>query len=140
MSIKTKLKIKLNNYHPQLTSFNYHFMKEQNKFEELSDSVKTYLNTSYELTVLKATEKAANVGAETVSTILVVKIFSLAVLILTFAAAFYISDVMDKTYIGFLIVGGAYFIIALILVIGRNSILKKPLRNVIIKALFKQHS
>lgn len=114
-------------------------MTEQNKFEEVSDSIKTYLNTTYELNVLKATEKVANVGSETISALLILKILSLAVLILTFAAGFYIATVMEETYWGFLIVGGAYLIIALILLIGRNSLLKKPFRNIIIKALFKQH-
>jgi hypothetical protein len=114
-------------------------MTKQNKFEELNDNVKTYINTSYELTVLKATEKAANVGSETISAVLILKILSLAVLILTFAAAFYIASVMNEIYWGFLIVGGAYFIIALFLLTCRNRLLKKPFRNMIIKALFKQH-
>lgn len=114
-------------------------MTEQNKFEEISVSIKTYINTSYELTVLKATEKVANVGSETISALLILKTLSLAVVILTFAVAFYIASVMDETYWGFLIVGGAYFIIALFLFACRNSILKKPFRNIIIKTLFKQH-
>jgi hypothetical protein len=114
-------------------------MTEQNKFGELSDSVKAYVNTTYELIVLKATEKAANVGSESISVLLILKVFSFAILLLTFAAAFYIASVMDETYWGFLIVGGAYFVIALFLLLGRNSLLKKPFRNMIIKALFKQH-
>ena len=114
-------------------------MTEQNKFEELSSSVKTYINTTYELTVLKATEKISNVGAETISALLILKVISLSVLILSFAVAFYIASIMDEAYLGFLIVGGAYFIITLILLLGRNSLLKKPFRNIIVKALFKQH-
>ena len=114
-------------------------MTEQNKFEELSDCVKTYIDTAYELNILKATEKVSNVGSEATSTLLIVKFLSLAVLILSFSAAFYVASVMDKTYMGFLIVGGASFIITLVLLAGRNSILKKPFRNMIIKALFKQH-
>jgi hypothetical protein len=139
MSIKTKLKIKPINFHPQLTKFQSQFMTEQNKFGELSDSVKAYVNTTYELTVLKAIEKAANVGSEAISALLILKILSLAVFILTFAVAFYIASVMDGTYWGFLIVGGAYLVIALLLQAGRNSLLKKSFRNMIIKALFKQH-
>jgi hypothetical protein len=114
-------------------------MTEQHKFKELSDRIKTYIHTSYELAVLKTTEKAANVGSETISTLLILKIFSLAVLLLTFAAGFYIASVVGELYLGFLIVGGAYLIIALFLLVCRNSLLKKPFRNIIIKALFKQH-
>ncbi len=114
-------------------------MTQHNKFAELNDSIKAYVNTTYELTILKATEKAANVGSEAISTLLILKALSFAILLLTFAAAFYIASVLDETYLGFLIVGGAYFVITLFLLLGRNSLLKKPFRNIIIKALFKQH-
>lgn len=42
-------------------------MEEPTKFEELTESVKKYVNTRYELMVLQATEKASNIGAETIS-------------------------------------------------------------------------
>jgi hypothetical protein len=114
-------------------------MEEQNKIEELTDSVKKYVNTRYELMVLKATEKASNIGSELISAVLIVKIASLALLILSLALAFYISATLGDTFSGFLIVGGGYFIIMLILIGFRNSLLKKPFRNMIIKAMFKQH-
>jgi|JRYD01.1.fsa_nt_gb hypothetical protein len=114
-------------------------MEEQNKFEELTESIKTYVNTRYELMVLKATEKASNIGAESLSALLILKIASLSLLILSFAIAFYISSSMGDSYSGFIIVGGAYFVIMLILIGFRKSLLKKPFRNIIIKAMFKQH-
>ena len=114
-------------------------MEEQNKFEELTESIKKYINTRYELMVLKATEKASNVGAETLSALLIINIAFLTILILSLAIAFYISSSFGDSYSGFLIVGGAYFIIMLILIGFRKSLLKKPFRNIIIKAMFKQH-
>jgi len=114
-------------------------MEEQHKFEELTESFKRYINTHYELMVLKATEKVSNIGSELISALLILKVASLALLILSFAIAFYLSSVYEDTYIGFLIVGGAYFIIMLFLIGFRKSLLKKPFRNTIIKAMFKQH-
>jgi len=114
-------------------------MDDQNKIEELTDSIKKYINTRYELMVLKATEKVSNIGAELISALLIVKIASLALLILSLAVAFYISSTNGDTYSGFLIVGGAYFLIMLVLIGFRKSLLKKPFRNIIIKAMFKQH-
>lgn len=115
-------------------------MEEHNKFEEVSESVKKYLNTRYELLVLQTTEKMANVGAEAISAIIISKLGALAILILSFAAAFYISFVMDNTYTGFLIVGGVYFLIALLLIGFRKSLLIKPFRNIIIRSMLKQHN
>lgn len=115
-------------------------MEEHNKFEEVSESVKTYINTRYELLVLQSTEKASNIGAEAISAFLILKLAALSILILSFAAAFYISWVMDNTYTGFIIVGGAYFLIALLLIGFRKSFLIKPFRNIIIRSMFKQHN
>lgn len=114
-------------------------MEEQNKFEEVTESVKKYINTRYELMVLKTTEKAANVGADAISAILISRLATLSILILSFALALYISWLMDDTYSGFLIVGGGYFLITLLLIGFRKSLLTKPFRNIIIKAMFKQH-
>lgn len=115
-------------------------MEEQTQFEEITESVKKYVNTRYELTVLRATEKASNVGAEAISVILIAKIAGLAILILSFAVAFYLSFVAGDTYSGFLIVGGAYFVVALLLIGFRKSLLTKPFRNIIIRSMFKQHN
>jgi len=114
-------------------------MEEQNKFEEVTESVKKYINTRYELMVLQSTEKASNIGAEAISVILILKLAGLAILILSLAVAFYLSYALGDTYSGFLIVGGAYFVIALLLIGFRKSLLTKPFRNTIIKAMFKEH-
>lgn len=114
-------------------------MEEPNKFEEVTESVKKYINTRYELMVLKTTEKASNVGAEAISAILITRLAGLSILILSFAVAFYLSYKLGDTYSGFLIVGGAYFLITLLLIGFRKSLLTKPFRNIIIKAMFKQH-
>lgn len=113
-------------------------MDDHIKIEELTESLKKYINTRYELMVLKATEKASNIGAELISALLIVKLASLALLILSLALAFYISSSNGDTYSGFLIVGGVYFIIMLLLIGFRKSLLKKPFRDIIIKAMFKQ--
>jgi len=48
-------------------------MEEQNKIEELTESIKKYVNTRYELMVLKATEKASNIGADSLSALLILR-------------------------------------------------------------------
>ncbi|MEO6902211.1 MAG: phage holin family protein [Bacteroidia bacterium] len=115
-------------------------MKEQNKIEEVTEGVKEYINTRYDLVVLKTYEKISNVGSEFISTILILKISGFALLLLSFAGALYISSVFNDTYTGFIIVGGGYLLISLILLLLRKHLLINPLRNSIIRLIFKKNS
>ena len=114
-------------------------MKEHSKIEEVTDGVKEYINTRYDLAVLKMYEKISNVGSEVISLLLILKISAFAILLLSFAAAFYISYVIDNTYTGFIIVGGAYLFIGIILFIFRKQLLVNPFRNSIIRSMLRKH-
>lgn len=113
-------------------------MKEQNKIEDVTEGVKEYINTRYDLIVLKTYEKISNVGSEFISLVLILKISAFALLLLSFAGAFYISTIFNDTYIGFIIVGGGYLLISLILLIFKKQLLINPLRNSIIRLIFKK--
>jgi hypothetical protein len=115
-------------------------MKEQNKIEEVTEGVKEYINTRYDLVVLKTYEKISNVGSEFISLVLILKITAFALLLLSFAAAFYISYIVNDTYTGFIIVGGVYFLISIILLIFKKQLLINPFRNSIIRLIFKKNS
>ena len=44
-------------------------MEEQSKIEETVDSIKDYVNTRYELMVLKASDKVAHLGSNFISVV-----------------------------------------------------------------------
>ncbi len=112
-------------------------MEEQNKFEEVTESVKEYINIQYELLVLKGTEKASNIFSGAISGILITIAGILTLLFLSLGVAFYLSyNFFNDFYPGFLIVGGAYLVVVLLLIGFRKSLLTKPFRNIIIKAMF----
>ncbi|MCD6065838.1 MAG: hypothetical protein K0S33_664 [Bacteroidetes bacterium] len=114
-------------------------MQEQSKLEETVDSIKDYLNTRYELAVLKGSDKVAHAGSNFISYLPIILFTLLTAFMLSFALAFYLNTVFQNQYCGFLIVGGGYFVIGLILILVRKKLLAKPLRNKIIKELFKNH-
>ena len=114
-------------------------MQEQSKLEETVDSIKDYLNTRYELTVLKGSDKLAHAGSNAISYLPIALITVLTAFMLSFALAFYLNTVLQSQFYGFLIVGGAYFVIGLFLLLVRKSLLAKPLRNKIIRGLFKNY-
>ena len=115
-------------------------MQEQTKIEETVDSIKDYVNTRYELAVLKGSDKVAHLGANTLSYLPIVFLTVLTSIILSFGLAFYLNSVFESQYCGFLIVGLGYFVILFLLICVRKKLIAKPFRNKIIKELFKNNN
>ncbi|HEY1038451.1 MAG TPA: phage holin family protein [Bacteroidia bacterium] len=114
-------------------------MQEQTKLEETVENIKEYVNTRYELTVLKTSDKVAHTGSVALSYLPVVFLTVLTVFMLSFALGFYLNTVFHSEYYGFLVVGGGYFVIGLIVLMVRKNLIAKPFRNKIIKELLKNH-
>jgi hypothetical protein len=114
-------------------------MQEHSKIEETIDSIKDYINTQKELYVLKGTDKAAHIGSNVVSIVPIIFLSVLTFVMLSFALAYYLNTVLVSEHGGFLVVGGAYFVIVLILASVRKSLIAKPFRNKIIKELLRDH-
>jgi hypothetical protein len=112
---------------------------QESKIEETIDGIKDYINTQKELYVLKGTDKAAHIGSNVVSIVPIVFLSVVTFLMLSFALAFYLNTVLVSEHGGFLIVGGAYFVIVLVLASVRKNLIAKPFRNKIIKELLRDH-
>jgi len=115
-------------------------MEEQTKIEETVDSIKDYLNTRYELAILKASDKLAHIASNIGSFIPIIFLTVLSILLLSFALAFYLNKVLMSEFQGFIIVGSSYLLIVCILAAMRKNSIAKPMRNKIIKELFKNHN
>jgi hypothetical protein len=111
-------------------------LHETSKIEETVEHVKEYINTNYELMVLKASDKASKTVSGMVSGVIIGFVCVLALLILSFAAAYYLSKVIGDEYAGFLIVGGFYLLIGITLMIFRKQIIVTPFRNKMIRDFF----
>ena len=66
-------------------------MQEQTKIEETFDSVKDYVNIRYELAVLKASDKLAHIGSNTISFVPIIFLSILTVIMLSFGLALIVS-------------------------------------------------
>jgi asparagine N-glycosylation enzyme membrane subunit Stt3 len=111
--------------------------QEPSKIEVTVDSIKDYANTQYELMLLKGSDKVAHLGSSALSMIPVLFTTVLTALMLSFALAFYLNEKMMSSYCGFLVVGGGYFVLVLLFMLVRKSMIAKPFRNLIIRELFK---
>lgn len=112
-------------------------MQEQSHIEETVDSIKDYVNTQYELTVLKGADKLSRFSSGFLSVIPITFFIMLIITLLSFGLALYLNTLFGDLFTGFLIVSAAYTLIVVILLAVRKSILVKPIRDLIVKELFK---
>ena len=109
--------------------------EENNPFEKLTENLKEYANTRYDIVTLKITQKAANIGSQTIAVLLIGIILGLFLLFINLAAALYLSSLLNSKYIGFFIVAGFYFLLTLVFIVARKKLIINPLRNLIVKQI-----
>ena len=114
-------------------------MAEYGKIEDLTESLKVYINTSYELHKFEALERSSVIGASMISGLVMGIIGMFFLLFISLAAGFYVSSLLGNSYSGFGIIAAFYLLLGLILVLGRKKIMEQPIRESIIRQLFSNH-
>ena len=112
-------------------------MQETEKIEEITEKVKSYIQTNYELIKLQTIERSSVILADLISNILVGLVVILFVFFLSICAGFYFSSRLGEYYLGFAIVAGFYFLCGLILILLRKKLLERPMRDKIIRMIFR---
>lgn len=110
-------------------------MPDQEKLQDLTENLKTYLSTNYELIRLQTTDRASVIGSGMMSSLLIGFAGMLLLLCITLVAGFYLSSLLGDSYSGFAIVAGFYLLVILILVIGRKKLIERPMRDRIIRKM-----
>jgi hypothetical protein len=110
-------------------------IEQPTRLEELIDHVKDCVNTKSKILVLKATDKASTVTGMAVSYMIFAFLFVIIFVLLSIGAAIWISAKMGDSFSGFFIVAGGYAVLALILYIGRDVFIKKPVANKVISEI-----
>ncbi len=110
-------------------------MPEQDKIEVLVESINSYVKTNCELIKLEATDKTSLIGSCLISNLLIGLVGFLLIFFISLGASFYISERIGDNYSGFVIVAGFYFILGFILMIGRRTLIEKPMRDKIIRKI-----
>ena len=112
-------------------------MSENGKIEELTQSLKVYIQTNIELVKLEATERVSVLGSGLLSLLLVGLTLSLFTLFLSIGASIYLGEYFKNTFLGFLFVAGFYFLLTCLLILSRKKLIEKPMRNKIIKRILR---
>ena len=106
------------------------------KMEELTDSVKEYVNTRIASVKLSVAEKSSALVANLVAGMLVAAVFLFFLIFAGIALALVLSEWTGKLWAGFLIVAGIYLLIGIIVWIAREKIIRLPVMNALIKQFF----
>ncbi len=104
--------------------------------ETLSENVQDYVQTRIDLIKLKSIDKASQAITSTVVGVAAVGLGFFILVFLSFAAAFGIGDMVEKTYVGFLAVAGFYALLLLLVYVFREKLITVPVINVALQKYY----
>lgn len=112
-------------------------MTPTDSIKTLIDKTKDYLDTKIELTKLKAVDASADILSSVVVLISVLLTGFLFVLFLSLSLAMLLGKKLGSQHYGFLIVGGIYGLLLIIIFVRRLKWIKKPIANGLINKMLK---
>jgi hypothetical protein len=105
--------------------------------ESLFERVTEYGKTSYELAKLKAIDKTSDVVSSFIPHTVVFVLIASFLLFLNLGIAFWLGEILGKTYFGFFVVAGFYVITGSVIHFFMHKWIKKRVCNSIVKLLLK---
>lgn len=100
-------------------------MQLNEKLEVLTDSLKEYADTNYEIIKLEVIDHSSKIVSGIISTLIITVVLVLFAFFGSMYLAYYLSDLWGD-YIGFAIVGGFYLALAIIIYLTKKSFIEKP--------------
>lgn len=113
-------------------------MPDFEKIEQLTEDVKDFAITNYEIVKLEATERASTFGSGLMSGVIIGMVGFMFLLVLSLGIGFFISELLGNSYIGFMLLAGFYLLVGLVLYLGRKKMLIEPFRDQIIRSLLSK--
>lgn len=110
-------------------------MEQAKQFEDLFNKTSEYLETRASLVKLKTIQKTSDVVSIVASKIIGWLLACTVLLMLSIALAFFLGDLLGATYVGFLIVAGIYALLGLLYYFLKDSWIKAPVTDAIIKKM-----
>ena len=115
-------------------------MEEEFEQQKIIEKVTEYIKVRTELTLLKTVDKGSQLFANLLTNGLVLILALLGFLFGSLALGFYLSEVLNNSYGGFLIIAGIYLLLALILNSLKDKYLEKKISNRIIEKFFRDRN
>jgi hypothetical protein len=106
---------------------------QSSPIESLLDRAKDYFETRLDLLKLKAVDKTSTIVSTFIAKTAIILLVFFFIFFLNIGIALLIGDLLGKSYYGFFIVAGIYGITGLVLHLGKEKIIKRPISDAIIK-------
>lgn len=108
-------------------------MQLNEKVEALTDSLKEYVDTNYELIKLEVINYSSDILSGLISALIVGVMLVLFLFFGSLYLAYYLSDLIEINYIGFAIVGGFYLLLAILFHLNKKKLIEGRVCNNFIK-------
>ena len=112
----------------------------ESPLDQIITHAEDYLKTRQQLTQHVITEKVVVLTSTLVTGYVLFTVFVLAAFFSSLGLALWISHETNDPLMGYWLVGAGYFVMGLLLVIFRKSILKTPLMNAMVKNIYNENS
>lgn len=109
-----------------------------NHLESILTKAGEVAETKVELWKLRAADKISETVSSVISKVAIVLLAGVALMILSFGAAYWLGSELGNIYYGFFIVGGFYALAGLLVFIFRESWIKGPISNLIIDKIARE--
>lgn len=105
--------------------------------ELLYDKAKKYTETSLELLRLNAIDKTADVASSLMVRIAIAMVVAMFTLFINIGIGLFIGKMLGEYYLGFMIVSLFYLILAILIYVFRDQLIKTPIANLVIEKLLR---
>ena len=107
------------------------------KAEEFVDHIREYVNNRISSVKLQAAERSSKVVSDLSAIAIVAAIMLVFVIFLSMGAAYALSGWIGEAYAGFLIVAGFWLLIAILVWMNKENLLRLPIMNKMLKEMFR---
>lgn len=99
------------------------------KIKQITNELKSYVETRIELLVLNLAEKGAILFGDIVQAFLSLTVLVSGLMLCIIALSLYLGELLDNSYLGFLITGGFLTFVGLVLILAKPKNFSKKIQN-----------
>jgi hypothetical protein len=108
----------------------------QENLKTIVETSSDYAKINMRLISLKLSEKLSNMLSGFFTLIILVVVFTFALIMISIGLAKWIAFALDNEWVGFFIVGGIYILAGIMLVVMKKTLIKEPVLNAIVQSMF----
>lgn len=106
--------------------------------ETLFEKAEAFTRTSIELLKLNAISKSSDILAALAVKLVLAIMVATFFLFLNIGLAFWVGELLGKSYFGFFVVAGFYILMTILISMFNDNLIKKPIKNSIISEILKE--